>query len=78
MNEPSKSIVAVLDTVGKSDTQSMVMIPTTEYADLIRRDDRVETVRAFIENNHGTYIECDVIANILGFEILRKEENENG
>ena len=74
MSEPSKSIVAVLDTVGKSDTQSMVMIPVTEYADLIRRDDRVETVRAFVEKGESDYIECRVIANILGFEIPKEGE----
>ena len=75
MSEPSKSIVAVLDTVGKSDTQSMVMIPVTEYADLVRRDDRVETVRSFIESSDSSYIECEVIANILGFDLPKRKEN---
>lgn len=75
MSEPGKTIVAMLDTFGKSDSQSMVMIPITEYADLIRRDDRVETVRAFIEGSTDNYIECGVIANILGFDLPKRKEN---
>lgn len=56
--------------------EAKILVPVSEYSDSIRREERLEIVREYVQNNQ--FVSREVIAKIMGFEIPREENNENG